>query len=173
MDIINPLFTANQIAEKVSEIARQIDADYTTPPLIVGVLRGSFIFMADLCREIKMPCELDFIDAKSYDGTTSKGVVSIRRDVFSNYENKDILLVEDILDTGRTLSTIKELLLTKGAKSVKITALLDKPSRRELDVKADYVGFTIDDLFVVGYGLDYNENYRTLPFIGTFQEDTK
>ena len=168
MDIITPLFTSKQISAAVAEIARQIEADYNIPPLIVGVLRGSFIFMADLCRQLKMPCTLDFIDAKSYDGTKSRGIVNIRRNIFTGYKNKDILLVEDILDTGRTLSAITEMLLANGARSVKIAALLDKPSRRELDVKADYVGFTIEDIFVVGYGLDYNEQYRTLPYIGVY-----
>jgi len=169
--MIETLFTAEEISEKISELAKQIDADFDSPPLIVGVLRGSFIFMADLCRKIELPCSLDFIDAKSYSGTESSGVVSIHRDISANYKGNDILLVEDILDTGQTLSTIKEMLLANGAKSVKIAALLDKPSRRKLDVTADYAGFTIDDIFVIGYGLDYNENYRTLPYIGIYKED--
>ena len=171
MGMIETLFTADEISEKVTELAKQIDADYSSPPLIVGVLRGSFIFMADLCRKIKLPCSLDFIDAKSYSGTESSGVVSIHRDISTNYKDKDILLVEDILDTGQTLSTIKKMLITNGARTVKIAALLDKPSRRKIDVKADYTGFTIDDIFVIGYGLDYNENFRTLPYIGIYKED--
>ena len=160
---IEVMLTKDEIAEKVKALGKQITNDYKGKDVVlVSVLKGSFIFMADLVRAIDLPVHMDFISAKSYSGTVSGGVVNVKMDTELDIKDKHILLVEDILDTGRTLNVLKETLISKGAKDVKIAAFLDKPSRRVIDIHADYYCYTIEDRFVVGYGLDYYENYRNL-----------
>lgn len=166
-DNIEVMITKEQIAEAVKKLGAQITEDYKGKPLeLIGVLKGSFVFMSDLVRSIDLPITLDFISAKSYQGTQSVGTVKIYMDVELDVKGKNILLVEDILDTGRTLSVLKENLLSVGAADVKIAAFMDKPARRTVDITADYSCFTIEDRFVVGYGLDYDEEYRNLDYIG-------
>ena len=164
---IEVMLTKEEIATKVKEIGAKITEDYKGKDvLLVGVLKGSFVFFADLVRAIDMPITLDFISAKSYVGTTSVGAVNVKMDTELDVSGKNVLLIEDILDTGRTLSVLRETMLARGAKDVKIATFLDKPARRVLEIDADYSCFTIEDRFVVGYGLDYDEYYRNLDFIG-------
>lgn len=166
-DNINVLLNKDEIAENVKALGAKITADYEGKDLmLIGVLKGSFIFMADLVRAIDLPIQMDFISAKSYFGTTSSGVVDVKLDTKLEFAGKTIMLVEDILDTGKTLSVLKQMLLTRGAADVKIVTFLDKPARRTIDIKADYCCYTIEDRFVVGYGLDYNEQYRNLDYLG-------
>ena len=166
-DNINVLLTKEEIAEKVEELGAKITADFDGKDvMLIGVLKGSFIFMADLVRAIDLPVQMDFISAKSYFGTTSTGVVDVKLDTHLEFAGKTIMLVEDILDTGKTLSVLKQMLLSRGASEVKIATFLDKPARRTIDIKADYCCYTIEDRFVVGYGLDYNEEYRNLDYLG-------
>ena len=165
---IEVMLSKEEIAEKVKELGKVITADYIGKEvMLVGVMKGSFVFLADLVRAIDMPVTIDFISAKSYGaGTVSSGVVNVRMDTELDFKDKVVLLVEDILDTGRTLSVLKQAIEAKGAAEVKIAAFLDKPSRRVIDIKADYSCFSIEDKFVVGYGLDFDEMYRNLDFIG-------
>ena len=152
----------------MSEIAAEIDRDYAgKEPMLISVLRGSFVFMADLIRKIEVPCTVDFMSVSSYGrGTTSSGQVQITKDLSDDIEGKDIIVVEDILDSGNTLSYLLQLLQARKPASMKLCTLLDKPDRRVKEVHVDYTGFTIPDEFVVGYGLDYAEKYRNLPYIG-------
>ena len=141
-------------------------------PVLFSVLRGSYIFMADLTRCIDLPCTVDFMAVSSYGkGTTSSGQVNIIKDLSDSVEGKDVLVVEDILDTGNTLSYLLEILKARNVASLKLCTLLDKPDRRKKPIKADYTGFTIPDAFVVGYGLDYAEKYRNLPYIGVLKPE--
>ena len=167
-DIERVLFTEQELKDRVAEIAAQIDKDYAgKEPMLISVLRGSFIFMADLARSITLPCTVDFMAVSSYGaGTTSSGQVKITKDLSESIEGRDIIVVEDILDSGNTLSYLFQLLQARHPASVRLCTLLDKPSRRTKPVTADYTGFTVDDLFVVGYGLDYAEKYRNLPYSG-------
>jgi len=167
-DIERVLFTEQELKDRVAEIAAQIDKDYAgKEPMLISVLRGSFIFMADLARSITLPCTVDFMAVSSYGaGTTSSGQVKITKDLSESIEGRDIIVVEDILDSGNTLSYLFQLLQARHPASVRLCTLLDKPSRRTKPITADYTGFTVDDLFVVGYGLDYAEKYRNLPYIG-------
>ena len=167
-DIEKVLLSQEQIAEKVAEIGAQISRDYAGKnPMIVSVLKGSFIFMADLVRAVTIPCTVDFMSVSSYgSGTTSSGVVHVAKDLNSDIAGRNVLIVEDILDTGKTLHQLIGMLKQRNPASLKICVLLDKPARREEDIHADYVGYTIPDAFVVGYGLDYAEEYRNLPYIG-------
>ncbi|MCD7785888.1 MAG: hypoxanthine phosphoribosyltransferase [Oscillospiraceae bacterium] len=166
-DNIEVMITKDEIAEAVKKLGAKISEDYKDKEIeLVGVLKGSFVFMADLIRAIDLPITLDFISAKSYAGTQSVGAVKVYMDTELDVAGKSILLVEDILDTGRTLSILKETMLARGARDVKIAAFMDKPSRRTIEINADYCCFTIEDRFVVGYGLDYNEQYRNLDYIG-------
>ena len=167
-DIDRVLFTDQELKDRVAEIAAQIDKDYAgKEPMLISVLRGSFIFMADLVRSITLPCTVDFMAVSSYgSGTTSSGQVKITKDLSESIEGRDIIVVEDILDSGNTLSYLFQLLQARHPASVRLCTLLDKPSRRTKPVTADYTGFSVDDLFVVGYGLDYAEKYRNLPYIG-------
>ncbi|MDO4731092.1 MAG: hypoxanthine phosphoribosyltransferase, partial [Clostridia bacterium] len=136
-------------------------------PLIVGVLKGVFIFMGDLAKYLKIDCEFDFMAASSYGKKAkSDGVVFIEKNVTIPVKNRDVILVEDIIDSGSTLDKLKRMLIDEGAKSVRICTLLNKPSRRTIDVDVDYIGYEIEDAFIVGYGLDYDEKYRNLPYIG-------
>ena len=167
-DIERVLFTEEELKARVAEIDARIDRDYAgKEPMLISVLRGSFIFMADLARAITLPCTVDFMAVSSYgSGTTSSGQVKITKDLSESIEGRDIIVVEDILDSGNTLSYLFQLLQARHPASVRLCTLLDKPSRRTKPITADYTGFTVDDLFVVGYGLDYAEKYRNLPYIG-------
>lgn len=161
------LFDREELKNKVAELGSKITEEYRgREVLVVGILKGAFIFMADLIREIQIPLEIDFMDVSSYGiSTSSSGEVRIIKDLENSIQDKDVLIVEDIVDTGLTLKYITELLKTRNPRSVKICCLLDKPSRRKTDIQADYVGYTIPDRFVVGYGLDYAEQYRNYPAV--------
>lgn len=167
-DIQEVLFSEEQLKNRVQEIARQITADYQGKEImLISVLRGSFVFMADLCRAIDLPCTLDFMAVSSYGkGTKSSGQVQITKDLSEDITDRHIIVVEDILDSGNTLSYLLQLLQARSPASVRLCTLLDKPSRRTKEVELHYSGFTIPDYFVVGYGLDYAEKYRNLPYIG-------
>ena len=166
-DNVKVMLTKEEVAKAVSDLGKKITEDFKGKDLIlIGVLKGSFIFMADLVRAIDLPIVMDFVSAKSYFGTTSSGVVNVKFDTHLEFSGKTIMLVEDILDTGKTLSVLKQMLLTRGAADVRIVTFLDKPSRRKIDIKPDYSCYTIEDRFVVGYGLDYDEKYRNLDYVG-------
>lgn len=167
-DITKVLIAQEDIQVKVRELGARISADYEGKKLLVlGVLKGSFVFMADLIRAVTVPCEVEFMAVSSYHtGVKSSGVVKIIKDIDINPADYNILIVEDILDSGMTLSYLRELLLQRGAADIKIATLLDKPSRRVADITPDYTCFEIPDEFVVGYGLDYAEQYRNLPYVG-------
>ena len=167
-DIQEVLFSEEQLKNRVQEIARQITADYQGKEImLISVLRGSFVFMADLCRAIDLPCTLDFMAVSSYGkGTKSSGQVQITKDLSSDITGKNIIVVEDILDSGNTLSYLLKVLEQRSPASIRLCTLLDKPERRVKPVQVHYSGFTIPDAFVVGYGLDYAEKYRNLPYIG-------
>lgn len=167
-DIQKILISEEQLAAKVAELGAAISRDYEGKKLmILGVLKGSVVFMADLLRHITIPVEMDFMAVSSYGaGVKTTGVVKILKDLDRLIEGYHVLVVEDILDSGMTLSYLTELLRDRGPASVRIATLLDKPERRKVEIKPDYVGFTIPDEFVVGYGLDYAELYRSLPYVG-------
>ncbi len=162
------LFPEAMIKRRVTELAAEITRDYAgREPLLIGVLTGAFVFLSDLCRAIDLPCQVDFLSAKSYGKKSeSDGTVRLAYDINMNIEDRDVLVVEDILDSGVTLGYIIDLLKVRHPASLNLCVLLDKPARRRAPVQAHYVGFTIPDEFVVGYGLDYAEAYRTLPYIG-------
>ena len=172
-DIQEILFSEEQLKTRVAEIAREIERDYQGKEvMLISVLRGSFIFMADLCRAIDLPCTLDFMSVSSYgSGTTSSGQVQITKDLSGDISGKHILVVEDILDSGNTLSYLLKLLEQRKPASIRLCTLLDKPERRVKPVEVHYSGFTIPDAFVVGYGLDYAEHYRNLPYIGILKPE--
>ena len=167
-DIEKVLISEEELKEIIARLGKQITEDYKDKNLlVVSVLKGSVMVVSDLLREIKLPLRIDFMSVSSYgSGTTSSGTVKIIKDLDINLAGYDLLIVEDILDSGVTLSSLKQILLTRGPASVKICTLLDKPERRKADIKADYVGAQIPDAFVVGYGLDYDEKYRNLPYVG-------
>jgi hypoxanthine phosphoribosyltransferase len=168
LEEIEVLFSKEAIELKIKELAREITCDYAGQEiLVVGILKGAFIFMADLVREIALPLQLDFMDVSSYGhSTVSSGEVRIMKDLEESIEGKNVLIVEDIIDTGLTLNYIGEILKKRSPKSLRICCLLDKPSRRQSAIQPDYTGFAIEDLFVVGWGLDYAERYRNYPAIG-------
>lgn len=161
------LLTQEQILDKAEELGKQISEDYAGETLVlIGTLKGAVMWMADLMKQISLDTEIDFVSASSYgSGTVSSGNVVIKKDIDIDIENKHVMIIEDIIDTGNTLKYLKDYFLAKHPKSVKICILLDKPSRRAADVRADYIGFTVDDLFIIGYGLDYDQKYRNLPYI--------
>ena len=173
-DIKNVLVSEEELKAKVRELGAQISRDYEGKNLVlVSILKGSVVFMADLMRAVSIPCSIDFMVVSSYGGsnTSSSGLVKIIKDLDGDLSGKDVLIVEDILDSGLTLSHTAAYLKTKGPASLKICTLLDKPDRRKAEVQADYVGFTIPNLFVVGYGLDFDENYRNLPYVGVLKPE--
>ena len=172
-DIQEILFTQEQLERRVEELAREIERDYAGREiLLVSVLRGSFIFMADLVRKISLPCLVDFMSVSSYGkGTSSTGQVQITKDLSEDIAGRDILVVEDILDSGNTLSYLLKILENRRPASIRLCTLLDKPERRVKPVTVDYTGFAIPDAFVVGYGLDYAEKYRNLPYIGILKPE--
>ena len=172
-DVLRVLLSEDEIREKVRELGGKITADYKNSNLmLVTVLKGAVVFLADLMRQIDVPAEIDFMVVSSYgSGVKSSGVVKIVKDLDVPLAGKDILIVEDILDSGLTLSYIKELLESRGPRSIRIATLLDKPSRRKVDLQADYIGCSVPDEFVIGYGLDYDEKYRNLPYIGILKPE--
>ena len=166
------LVTREAIEKRIAEIAAQIDRDYAESGqlLCIGVLKGSVFFMVDLLKQLTVPVSIDFFQTSSYGSSTTPGEVRIRKDVDIPVRGKDVLLIEDIVDTGHTLNTILGLLRFRGARSVKLCALLDKAEAREVDIPIDYCGFPIENLFVVGYGLDFDERYRNLPYVAVLEE---
>ena len=172
-DIQEVLFTEEQLAKRVKELGAIIEKDYAGKEIVLAsVLRGSYIFMADLTRAIDLPMSVDFMPVSSYgSGTKSSGQVEIRKDLSDPIEGKHLIIVEDILDSGNTLYYLKDVLMARKPASIRICTLLDKPERRAKPIVADYSGFTIPDAFVVGYGLDYSEQYRNLPYIGILKPE--
>lgn len=168
------LVSDSEIVKRSQELGKEITEDYrklNETPLVVGLLKGSVPFMAEIIKHIDLDIKIDFMDVSSYQGTQSIGDIRIDKDLDCSVKGLSILLVEDIVDTGRTLAEVTRLLKNKGAKDVKVVSLLDKPDRRVVDIEADYVGFTIPNEFVIGFGLDYNQKYRNLPFIGVLKPE--
>ena len=172
-DISQVLVTEDELREINKRLGAQITKDFQGKNLlVVGILKGSIYFMTDLTRYIDLPLKLDFLAVSSYgSGTTSSGAVKIEKDIDINLEGYDILLVEDILDSGRTLDYVRHLIGARGANSISIVTLLDKPERRVVDLHPDYVGCDVPDEFVVGYGLDYDQKYRNIPYIGALKRE--
>jgi len=171
--MIDELISKEEIHSKVKEIAQQVSRDYKDKDLLIlGVLNGAFLFCADLVRQIEMAHTIDFISVSSYgDETISSGTVTIEHKPKKPIEDKDVLLVEDIIDTGKTVDYLIKTLSNMGARSIRVASLLSKPSRREVDVPIHYKGFDIEDLFVIGYGMDMAGSYRGLPYIGVYKDD--
>ena len=170
-EIKEVLYSEEEIKEKVKELGERIREDYRDKNLLLlGILKGCVPFMADIMRSIDLDLEYDFMDVSSYQGTRSMGEVRILKDISTNIVDKDILIVEDIIDTGVTLSYLTKLLRSRGVRSVEIVTMLSKPSRRKVDLAVKYNGYEIDDHFVIGYGMDYNERFRGLPYIGILDE---
>ena len=164
---INVLINKSRLENRIEEMAKQIEKDYEGKDIVfIGILKGSVMFMTELAKNIKNNVEMDFMDVSSYEGTESSGDVRINSDIRNSIKGKDVIIVEDIIDTGRTLTYLIEYLKQKNPSSIKIATMLSKPSRRIMELNVDYIGFSINDEFVVGYGLDYNEKYRNLPYIG-------
>ncbi len=172
-DVKDVLFNEAVLAEKVKELGEMITRDYHGEDLLViGILKGANVFMGDLIRKIDLPIQIDFMAVSSYGHSTqSSGVVKINKDLDCEIEGRNVLIVEDIVDTGLTLKYLAENLMTRGPKSLKICSLLDKPERRKTEIKIDYKGFDIPDVFIVGYGIDYAEKYRNLPFVASLKEE--
>ncbi len=168
-DILKILLTEEQIKDRVRELGQELTREYEGKnPIVVGVLKGVVVFYADMIREIKTHCEMDFMCISSYEGTDSTGCTKVKKDLSADIKGRHVLVLEDIFDTGNSLSFVHEQLMAREPASLKICTLLDKPSRRKpgITLQADFVGFTVPNEFVVGYGLDFNEHYRNLPYIG-------
>ena len=172
-DILKVLYSQEEIAQRIGELGARMYEDLADKdPLFVSVLRGAFMFMADIVRSCQVKCDVEFIAVSSYgNATSSSGAVQITHDIQQDISGRHLVVIEDILDSGTTLSFLKQYFLTKGAASVTICTLLDKPSRRAKAITADYVGFVVPDEFVVGYGLDYCQKYRNLPYIGVLKPE--
>ena len=172
-DIERILFSEEQLKERIAALGAELTRDYEDKnPIFVGVLKGCFVFMADLLRNVDVYCTMDFMSVSSYgDGVTSTGAVKINKDLSRDIAGRHVIILEDILDSGITLSYLKKYLSVRNPASISIVTLLDKPARRRADVQADYVGFEVEDAFVVGYGLDYAEEYRNLPYIGVLKSE--
>ena len=172
-DIQQVLYSEEELRQRVKELGAQITADYAgKEPLLVSVLRGSYIFMADLTRSINLDVTVDFMVVSSYGaGTVSSGQVEIKKDLSDSIEGRDLIIVEDILDSGNTLYYLMDVLRARKPASIRICTLMDKPERRTKPITANYVGFTIPDAFIVGYGLDYSEKYRNLPYVGVLKPE--
>ena len=172
-NILKILMSEETLRRRVRELGEQIREDYRgKEPFFLGVLKGCFIFMADLVRAVDLPCSLDFMAVSSYgNGTRTTGAVQIKKDLNQDIEGRDVLIVEDILDSGVTLNYLRGYLKNRRPNSIRIVTLLDKPERRIADIKPDYFGFIVPDEFVVGYGLDYAERYRNLPYIGVLKPE--
>ena len=170
-DVEQILYTEEELRQRVKELGCQITADYAgREPLLISVLRGAYIFMADLTRSINLDVTVDFMSVSSYGtGTVSSGQVEIKKDLSASIEGKDLIIVEDSLDSGNTLYYLLDVLRARKPASIRLCTLMDKPERRVKPIKADYVGFTIPDAFIVGYGLDYAEKYRNLPYVGVLK----
>ena len=170
-DVEQILYTEAELRQRVKEIGGQITADYAGKnPMLISVLRGSYIFMADLTRSINLDVTVDFMVVSSYGaGTVSSGQVEIKKDLSDSIEGRDLIIVEDILDSGNTLYYLMDVLKARKPASIRLCTLMDKPDRRTKPITADYVGFTIPDAFIVGYGLDYGEKYRNLPYVGVLK----
>ncbi len=166
------LITEEQIKARAKEIGRQISEEFAGEEvMLIGILKGAMMWMADVMKNITLDCTIDFMACSSYGSSTkTSGVVKINKDLDSDIEGKNVIIVEDIVDSGITLSYLEKYLANRGPKAVRLCALLDKPSGRRNDLKADYVGFEVEDLFIVGYGLDYNQKYRNLPYISYLNE---
>ncbi len=172
-DVKKILVSSEEITKREQELADEISKYYkekNSVPVIVGLLKGSVPFMMGLVMKLDIDCEIDFMDVSSYSGTNSIEVKVIK-DIEGSVTDRDVLIVEDIVDTGKTLEKVTEMFKNKGAKEIKIVTLLDKPARREKAIEADYIGFVVPDEFVIGYGLDYNQKYRNLPYIGVIKEE--
>ena len=170
-DIKEVLITEEEIQNKVKVLGEKITEDYRDKDLfLLGILKGAVPFMADIMRKIDLDLEYDFMDVSSYQGTRSMGEVRILKDISTSIVGKDILIVEDIIDTGITLSYLTKVLKSRGANSIEIVTMLSKPSRRKIDLPVKYNGYEIEDYFVIGYGMDYDEKYRALPYIGILDE---
>ena len=172
-DIERILFSEEQLKTRIAELGAQITEDFRDKdPIFVGVLKGCFMFMADLLRSVDIYCTMDFMSVSSYgDGTTTTGAVKINKDLSRDIAGRHVIIVEDILDSGVTLAYLKRYLGVRNPAGISIVTLLDKPARRRADVQADYAGFEVEDAFVVGYGLDYAEQYRNLPYIGVLKSE--
>ena len=173
-DIQEILLTEEQIRTRVDELGKILTEEYAGKnPVIVGVLKGVVVFYADMIRKIDTPCQIDFMWISSYKGTQSTGSMVVKQDLSADIEGRHVLILEDIFDTGNSLQFTYDYLMSKNPASLKICTFLDKPARRRdgITVKADYVGYTIPDAFVVGYGLDYNEHYRNLPYLGVLKPE--
>lgn len=172
-DVKEILFTDDQIIERCKELGTQISKDYKGKDklVLVGLLKGSVPFLAELSKYIDLEAEFDYMDVSSYEGTESTGNVLVKKDLEGDIKGKNLLLIEDILDTGKTLYTVKAMLLEKGAAGVTIVTMLNKQERREYPINAEYIGFEIPNVFVIGYGLDYDEKYRNLPYVGILKEE--
>lgn len=170
-DVDYVMISAAKLKKRVKELAAQMDKLYEgRKPVVVCILKGSVMFFSDLIRNMKTSVELDFMSVSSYgSGTTSSGEVKIKKDLSCDIKNRDVLIVEDIIDSGNTLYNLKKLLITRQPASINLITLLDKPERREVPIEPDYTGFIIEDKFVIGYGLDYAEDYRNLPYIGVLK----
>lgn len=166
------IFTENQIKERVAELGAQITKDYDGKEIVaVGILKGAIVFFTDLVREIKLPVQFDFMAVSSYGaGTKTSGTVRLLKDIDTDIENKHVIIIEDIVDSGLTLKYLKENFEHRKAASVKLCVLMDKPSGRQTPITVDYVGFTVPDVFIIGYGVDYAGRYRNLPYIGTLKQ---
>lgn len=171
-DIKKISVSKEQIDEICKRLGKQISEDYAgKEPVFIGLLKGCNPFMVDLLKEVTIHCSLDYLDVSSYNGTASTGVVVLHKDFRTDVKGKDVIIIDDILDSGRTLQEVSKLIMKRGAKSIKLCVLLDKPEGRVVDIQADYIGGLVPNEFVVGYGLDYNEKYRNLPFIGVLKEE--
>lgn len=172
-DISEILFYEEQIKQRIIELGNQLSEDFKDKnPLVICVLKGAFVFMSDLIRNMSIPLEVDFMAVSSYGAASkSSGVVKINKDLDVPVEGRDLIIVEDIADSGLTLNFLQDVLRRKNAKSITVVALFDKPARRKVDIKADYVGFLLPDEFIVGYGLDYAERYRNLPYVGILKRE--
>lgn len=172
-DLSSVLISQGELSARVAQLGEEISRDYEgRDPVFVGVLKGCFVFMADLLRQVRIPCTLDFMAVSSYgDATSTTGAVKINKDLSRDIAGRDVVIVEDILDSGVTLGYLVKYLNNRAPASIEIVTLLDKPSRRRGDVRAKYVGFTVPDAFVVGYGLDWAEKYRNLPYIGVLKPE--
>lgn len=165
-------FTREEISNRIKELGAEISRDYKDKDLVmIGLLRGSFIFLADIVREIDKPIVVDFLTTSSYeDREVSNGYVNIIADIREDISGKDVIIVDDIMDSGNTMYKVKKYIQQRNPNSIKTCVMLDKPSRREADINPDYIGYTIDDLFIVGYGLNYKDKYRNIPYIFSFED---
>lgn len=171
LENIKVLYSEEELQKRIAEVAQEIDKDYEGKTItVISVLKGAIFFTVDLVTKMQTPIELEVMQVSSYEGTESTGKINVKKDLDNSIEGKDVLIVEDIVDTGRTLSHLKEYLLSKKPNSLKIAVLADKKERREVEVNIDYTGFEIPNKFVIGYGFDYNEQGRNIPYVGYIEQ---